>query len=117
MQNLQEPDPQPKLGHHYKFIYGKRIISNNFVFRPLHELEIEKGITHRWIQIFKSKNVEDVGLMEKKVTKMCTELSYLRLRVLVMWEKFKTKNTRLREQPQEKETQIFTMDSLSMETL
>lgn len=43
-------------------------------------------MTHRWMQIAKSKRVEDVGLMEEKVNEMSKELNKLRLRELVMRE-------------------------------
>jgi len=48
------------LGSYYKFIEGGMIIPEKFVEPLLYELEIERGRTHRWMQISKSKNVEDV---------------------------------------------------------
>jgi len=50
-------------------------------------LEIERGRTHRWMKFSKSKNVEDVDLMEEKFTKMGKELIDLRLRESIMREK------------------------------
>lgn len=40
-----------------------------------------------WMQIDKSKNVENVGLMEEKVIEMGKELSDLRVRESIMKEK------------------------------
>ena len=69
------------------------------------------------MKISKSKNVEDVGLMEEKVTKIGKELSDLRLRESIMREKIHAENTRLREKLKENETQLSTMESLSMEVI
>jgi len=52
------------LSSYYKFIEGGRIILEKFAAPLLYELEIERGRTHRWMEIDKSKKVEDVGLME-----------------------------------------------------
>lgn len=56
------------------------------------------------MKIAKSKNVEDVGLMEEKFVEMGKELSDLRMRESMMKEKLQAQNTRLREKLQEKET-------------
>jgi len=53
-------------------------------------------MTHRWMQISKSKNVEVVGLMEEKITKMGKELSDLKLRKSTMREWISEGNTRLK---------------------
>jgi len=50
-------------------------------------VEIERSRTHRWMQISKYRNVEDVGPMEEKVIEMGKELSDLRLRKSIMKEK------------------------------
>jgi len=97
LQEIQEPSPQPSLGSYYKFIEGGRIIPEKFEIPLLYEMDIERGGTHRWMKIAKSKNVEDVGLMEEKVTKTGKELSDFRMRESIMKEKLQAKNTRLRE--------------------
>ncbi len=60
----------------------------------------------------KSKNVEDVGVMEEKINKMGKELSDLKMR-----EQLQVENTRPKEQLQEKKTQLATMESLSMKAI
>jgi len=50
-------------------------------------LERERGRTHGWMQIAKSKKLEYVGLMEEKLQQMGKEFSDLRLKELVMKEK------------------------------
>jgi len=52
------------LSSYYKFIEGGRIIPKKISIPLLYELEIERGRTHMWMKIAKSKKVEDVGLME-----------------------------------------------------
>lgn len=42
------------------------------------ELDKDRERTHRWMQIAKSKGVEDIGHMEKKFKEMGKELSSLR---------------------------------------
>lgn len=69
------------------------------------------------MQTAKSKSVEDVGLMEEKINEMGKELSDLKLRESTMREKLQAENTRLKEQLQEKETKLATMESLSMEVV
>jgi len=69
------------------------------------------------MDISKSKNVEDVGLMEEKINEMGKELSDLKLRESTMREKLQAANARLKEQLQEKETQLATMENLSMESI
>ena len=72
---LQEPSPQPNLSSYYKFIYRGRVIPQKLAIPLFFELERERGRTHRWMQISKSKKVEDVGIMEEKVLEMGKELS------------------------------------------
>ena len=64
-----------------------RIILEKFAFTLLFELEKERGKTHRWMQIEKSKKVEDVGLMEDKLEQMGREKADLSLRYSIMREK------------------------------
>ena len=61
------------------------------------------AITHRWMQISKSKGVEDIGHMEENVKEMGRELSSLRDREEMMKAQLEGKNARLREQLQERE--------------
>lgn len=75
---LREPSPQPNLDSYYNFIEGGRVIPHKFSIPLFFELEKEREITHRWMQITKSKGVEDIGHMEEKVKDMGKELSSLR---------------------------------------
>jgi len=61
-----------------KFIEGERIILENFSIPLLYELEIKRSRTHRWMKIVESKKIEDIALMEEKVSEMGKELSDLR---------------------------------------
>ena len=83
-QELREPSPQPKLDSYYRFIEGGRVIPQKFVIPLFFELEKERAITHRWMQISKSKRVEDIGHMEEKLKEMGRELSSLRDREAIM---------------------------------
>ena len=87
---FQEPTPQLKLGSYYKFIEGGRLIPEKFTIPLLHELEIERGCTHKWMHIAKSKNVEDVGLMEERLIEMGKELGDVRLRESMVKDKLQT---------------------------
>lgn len=78
---------------------------------------IKRGRTQRLTQISKSKNVDDVGLMEEKATEVGKESSDLRIIMSMMKEQLHEESMRLRERLQEKETQLSTMTSLSMEAL
>lgn len=53
-------------------------LSHKFAIPLFFELEAERERTHRWMQIAKSKKVEDVGLMEENVLEMGKDLSELR---------------------------------------
>jgi len=81
---MQEPSPQPNLSSYYKFIEGGRVIPQKIVISLFFELEAERGRTNRWMQIAKSKKVEDVVLMEEKLLEMGKELSELRDREYTM---------------------------------
>jgi len=63
----QEPDPQPNLASYYHLLEGGRIIPQTFAIPLFFELEKERIRTHRWMQIAKSKGVEDIGHMENKL--------------------------------------------------
>lgn len=67
---LREPSPQANINSYYKLIEGSRVIPQNFAIPLLFELEKEKARTHKWMQIAKSKGVEDVGHMEEKLKDM-----------------------------------------------
>jgi len=54
--------------------------------------------THRWMKIFKSKKVEDVGHMEEKLLEMGRELSELRDREHIMRSQLQAENTWLSRQ-------------------
>jgi len=56
-QELQEPDPQPNLKSYYKFVEGGTIILEKVAIPLFFELEKEIAMTHRWMQIAKSKRV------------------------------------------------------------
>ena len=64
---LQELDPQPSLGSYYSLLEGGRIIPQKFSIPLFFELEKERIRTHRWMQIAKSKGVENIGHMENKL--------------------------------------------------
>jgi len=66
------------LSSYYKFIERGGVIPQKIVIPLLFELEAERGRTHRWMHISKSKKVEYVGLMEEKALEMGKELSELR---------------------------------------
>lgn len=73
--------------------------------------------TNRWMQIAKSKGVEDVDHMENKLKEMGRKLSALRDKEVITRSHLETENELLRRQLQEKETQLACMVSLSMEAL
>ena len=49
-----------------------------------YDLDVERGLTHRWMKISKSRNFEDVGLMEEKLCEMGKDLINVRLKELVL---------------------------------
>ena len=69
-QELQEPDPQPNIDSYYRLFEGGKIIPQKFAIPLFFELEKEIVRTHRWMQIAKSKGVEDIGHMENKLKEM-----------------------------------------------
>ena len=60
------------------------------------ELERERARTHRWMQIAKSKGVEDVGHMEEKLKEMGREMSSIRDREAMMKSHLEVENAWLR---------------------
>lgn len=76
----QEPDLEPILASYYHLLEGGRIIPQTFAIPLFFELEKERIRTHRWMQIAKSKGVEDVGHTENKLREMGRELSAIRHR-------------------------------------
>jgi len=69
------------------------------------------------MKIVKSKNVEDVGHMEEKLLEMDIELSEIKDNEKVMKSQLEVENTWLRRHVWEKESQLATLASLSMEEL
>jgi len=55
-----------------------KIIPQKFVVPLFFELEKERVRTHTWIQIAKSKGVEDIGHMEDKLRELRGELAMVR---------------------------------------
>ena len=60
---IPEPGPQPNLGSYYNLLEGGKIIPQKFAVPLFFELEKERVRTHTWMQIAKSKGVEDIGHM------------------------------------------------------
>ena len=67
-------------------------------------MEKERVRTHRWMKIAKSKGVEDIGHMEKKLREMGRELSAIRHREAITRSHLETENELLRRQLQDKDT-------------
>jgi len=49
LQELSEPDSQPKLESYHNYFEGDRIILEKFVIPLFFELDKERGRTHRWM--------------------------------------------------------------------
>jgi len=58
---LREPSPQPNLDSYYRFIEGGRVIPHKCSIPLFFDLEKEREIKHRWMQISKYKGVKDIG--------------------------------------------------------
>jgi len=58
------------LGSYYNLLEGAKIIPQKFAVPLFFELEKERVRSHRWMQIAKSKGVEDIGHMERKLREM-----------------------------------------------
>lgn len=92
---LREPSPQPNLNSYYRFIEGGKVIPHSFVI-PLLELEKEGVRTHRWMQISKSKGMEDVGHMKEKLKEMVRVLRNIRDIVEMMKSHLEAENAWIR---------------------
>jgi len=97
-QEKHEPVPQPHLASYYNLLEGGRIIPQKFAIPLFFELEKERVRTHRWMQIAKSKGVEDVGHMKNKLREIGRELRALRDRESITRSHLETKNELLRRQ-------------------
>lgn len=69
------------------------------------------------MQIVKSKGLEDIGHMEEKLKEMGRELSSLRDKGEMMKSQLEAENAWLRGQLQERESQLASMASLSLEEI
>ena len=84
---IQHPSPQPNLISYYTFIKGGRLIPQILSIPLFYELEKERVYTHQWMKIPIARSVEDVGIMEEKLTEMGRDLADIRLREEVLKEK------------------------------
>ena len=75
---IPEPSPHPNLGSFYTLLEGGKIIPHKFVVPLFFELEREKVKTCTWMQITKSKGLEDIGHMEDKLKELRGELAMVR---------------------------------------
>lgn len=114
---LREPSPQPNLDSYYRFIEWGRVVPQKFSIPLFFELEKERARTHRWMQIAKSKGVDDIGLMEENIKEMGRELSSLRDREAMMKAQLEAKNAWLKGQLQERGNQLASMANLSLEAI
>jgi len=69
------------------------------------ELEKERVKTHTWMQIEKSKRVEDIWHMENKLREMSRELSMVRHTESIRRAQLQEENELLKKQLQEREPQ------------
>jgi len=93
---------------YYRILEGGKIIQQKFAIPLFFELEKERVRTHRWMQIAKSKGVEDIGHMENKLREMGRDLSALRDKEAITRIHLENENEILRRQLQEKETHWHT---------
>lgn len=75
---IPEPDPYPNLDSYYNLLEGGKFIPHKVAVSLFFEQEKERFRSHRWMQIAKSKWVEDIGHMEHKLRGMGKELSTVR---------------------------------------
>lgn len=115
--NLYDPDPQPKLRSYYAWIEAGNILPNHFAVQLFFELDKERGRTHRWMQINKSKVLEDVAIMEDKMKNIGEEMAELKFKEANICGHLQKENKKLKAQLQEEEEQIATMASFSMESI
>lgn len=66
------------MSSYYNLLKGGKIIAQKFVVPLFFELEKERVKTHTWMQITKSKGVEDIGHMEDKLQELRGELAMVR---------------------------------------
>ena len=97
-QELQEPDPQPNLFSYYNLLEGGMIIPQKFAIPLFFELEKERVRTHRWMQIAKSKGVDDISHMENKLREMGRELSALKDKETITRSHLENENEIVRRQ-------------------
>lgn len=114
---MREPSPHPNLNCYYNFIKVGRVIPHKFPIPLFFELGKERERSKRWMQIAKSKEVEDVGHMEEKLRDMGRELSSMRDIEEIMKSQLEVENTWLWKQLQERERQLETMARFSMEAI
>jgi len=79
------------LNSYYQFIEGSRVIPQKFAIPLFFKLEKERARTHRWMQITKSKGVEDIRHMEGKLKEIGRDLSGLRDKEPIMRNQLETK--------------------------
>lgn len=99
---IPEPVPQPNLGSYYNLLEGGKIIPQKFVVPLCFELEKERIRTHTWMQITKSKGVEDIGHMKKKLRHMGKELGMVRHTKRIRRAQLEEENEMLKKQLQER---------------
>lgn len=73
------------------------MIPENFSIPLLFELENERKRTHMWMQIAKSRGVEDLDHIEDQLQETGRELSSVREREAIMKTQLEAKNTWLRK--------------------
>ena len=66
------------MGSYYNLLEGGKIIPQKFVVPLFLKLEKERVRTHTWMQIVKSKGVEDIGHMEDKIKELRGDLAMVR---------------------------------------
>lgn len=67
---ITEPGLEPNLVSYYNLLEGGKIIPQKFAVPLFFELEKERFRTHTWMDIAKSKGVEDIRHMENKLREM-----------------------------------------------
>lgn len=100
---IPQPRPQPNLGSYYNLLEGGKIIPQKFAVPLFFELEKETVRTHTWMQIEKSKGVEDIGHMENKLREMSRELRMVRHTKSIRRAQLQEENELLKNQLQARE--------------
>jgi len=72
-------------------------LPTKFAVPILLELDKERVRSHQWKQIARSKEVDDMGLMEENMTKRGEEMADLRLKYENMMENMQIENKRLKD--------------------